>query len=610
MNLEKVCEYLNDIGILEYDNVNKFLEIYSKLNSEEYHSNFDKIKQTLCIYIKNLFLKNDKLLILCDNIIKAFSNYQLILKYRALNSLRNILNTKIHLKYIKFIKDISFYLLYKNKILLKKTSTQNTDKKANNLQNSNLRKLYNEIDNSIELNKNNVQTKLEDLLSSSDERECTFKPKINKNFKGYNNKINNIGAIQSYIYCSPSINIPPMLPINFYANNFINSNTIQKIVNEINNENNNNYSSQVLTNNNISPDKQKNLVIKNNKLFNKQINNLRLINRMSEGTALDIENNNINNNFMYNSTNLNNQKNINSNNVLTNVVNNHFSTSNIDDLYNKELEHLQKINNNLKQKITSNYKYIREASIQPSLPKKNNDCFFIENPFQNFGNKKVKNISVCRTSSVKNKPNKVIKVHEDLSLVRQRRTEKTKQLMKKYNFTPKTKNDKMTDLKKKIQKSKFNKMKNLIEDNLHSAGKSDKNNISDVINTFGKEYFNIKEEKLISSPVNSKENINMNNVKEIENNKLSMMDKILKEHKIGFKPKTESGINELQNSERLKNNNKNIVENDGKNIKNIERNNDIIKEDIICDNEIPTDDFSFKNCNFQSNALKTLLNTK
>ena len=614
MSLEKICEYLNDIGILESDNVNKFLSIYSKLSSEEYQSNIDKIKQTLCIYIKNIFIKNDKLLILCENIITAFSNYQLILKYRALNSLKNIITTKINLKYNKFIKDISFYILHKNKNQpLKKNLTQNTEKKTNNNRNSNIRKLFKEMNNSVELNQNAVQNKLEDLLSSSDERECTFKPKINKNFKRYNNKRNNINTVQTYIYCSPSVNVPSSIPINCYANNFINSHTIQKIVNEINNENiisnNNNYFSQVLTNNEntIISDNSKNIVIKNNKLFNQQMNNLRLINRISEGTALNIDNN-INNNFLYNSTHLNAQKNMNINNILTNVVGNHYSSSDRDDLCNKELQNFQNINNKLKQNINSNNKYIREASIQPSLTKKNNENFFIENPFQNFDVQKINNIPVSRTTSAINKPKKIIKVIEDSSLVQQRKTEKTKQLMKKSNFAPKTKSNKMTDLKKKLQKSKFNKMKNIIEENLHSARKISENNKSNVVNNFTKDYFNLKEDELVCNPVITKENLNNKNIQEIENNKLAMMDKILKEHKIGFKTKIENEISDLQNSERLKNDNKkNDVENDGKNIINIEKKNDEIKEDI-CDNDIQSDEYSFKNCKFQSNALKSLLN--
>ena len=254
------------------------------------------------------------------------------------------------------------------------------------------------------------------------------------------------------------------------------------------------------------------------------------------------------------------------------------------------------------------FSLINFISFSISFISLNNENFFIENPFQNFDAQKINNIPVSRTTSAINKPKKIIKVIEDSSLVQQRKTEKTKQLMKKSNFAPKTKSNKMTDLKKKLQKSKFNKMKNIIEENLHSARKISENNKSNVVNNFTKDYFNLKEDELVCNPVITKENINKNNIQEIENNKLAMMDKILREHKIGFKTKIENEISDLQNSERLKNDDKkNDVETDGKNIINIKKINDEIKEDI-CDNDIQSDEYSFKNCKFQSNALKSLLN--
>ena len=63
------------------------------------------------------------------------------------------------------------------------------------------------------------------LISSDDERECTFTPQINKNFKGYKKPINNI---ESHIYYSPAFNISSKFPLN---NN--NQNYIPKINNNI-----------------------------------------------------------------------------------------------------------------------------------------------------------------------------------------------------------------------------------------------------------------------------------------------------------------------------------------------------------------------------------------
>jgi len=44
MKIEKICEYFNEIGILEFEKINIFLGIYSKLNNEKYTRLIDKIR--------------------------------------------------------------------------------------------------------------------------------------------------------------------------------------------------------------------------------------------------------------------------------------------------------------------------------------------------------------------------------------------------------------------------------------------------------------------------------------------------------------------------------------------------------------------------------------
>ena len=55
------------------------------------------------------------------------------------------------------------------------------------------------------------------INNSDDEKECTFTPHINKNFKGYNNNIND--NIESHVYYSPAFNISSKFPINRDQNN-------------------------------------------------------------------------------------------------------------------------------------------------------------------------------------------------------------------------------------------------------------------------------------------------------------------------------------------------------------------------------------------------------
>ena len=60
MKIEKLCEYFNEIGILEYENINIFLGIYSKLNNEKYSRIIDKLRDTLIIYLNNNFIKTNE----------------------------------------------------------------------------------------------------------------------------------------------------------------------------------------------------------------------------------------------------------------------------------------------------------------------------------------------------------------------------------------------------------------------------------------------------------------------------------------------------------------------------------------------------------------------
>ena len=108
MNLEKICEYLSEIGILGYENINTFLNIYSKLNKQNYSHKENKIIETLKIYLTNNFIKNNQVSKLCASIISSYINYQLILKFQSLNNMNNLLLSKLRNKYILFFLNLSF----------------------------------------------------------------------------------------------------------------------------------------------------------------------------------------------------------------------------------------------------------------------------------------------------------------------------------------------------------------------------------------------------------------------------------------------------------------------------------------------------------------------
>ncbi len=99
------------------------------------------------------------------------------------------------------------------------------------------------------------------------------------------------------------------------------------------------------------------------------------------------------------------------------------------------------------------------------------------------------------------------------------------------------------------------------------------------------------------------------NKKEIEKNKILLMDRIKGEHKIGFKSKKE--IDENQNKDKedkkdeIKNKNEDIIES-------IKSQNDEIDERINSiinnkENENKKEEYSFNVSGFHSNALKSIL---
>ena len=647
MKIEKICEYLSEIGIIEYENINIFLDIYTKLNNAK---NSDKIIDTLAIYINNNYIKNNQLKKLSQSIISSFNNYQLILKYRILNNMKNILYSKIHTKYIIFFLNLSFYLLRKKK----NSSKINLSNKKKKSLKKIIKKKENKLEDDNNENKNNHDS---ELISSDDERECTFTPKINKNFKGYKKPKNNI---ESQIYYSPAFNISSKFPINNYQNyniNHINDNSYTD----------NNYSNYSNFNNyNISNE------TKSNRSYNILDNN-HIINNDYLLLGLNEYNNNYysnNSNSFYSSNNSRlMQSNINYNNILQmnaqNSLMKNYNNQNIqnlniynnnrkDEFFNKELEHIQKVKdkiqnmkieklNKIKEectfepKINTNYKsfYNKNKELENNNTIMNNRNIYQEQLRQidpniqfkgqkslnmnNLNNQKIiqlkkkepleiiqENNNLNQNSLIikKKKENKKrsysekkkgIKIIEDLSLAKKRRTDKTKRLMKERNFTPKIRKSdkykekvtmsfqdrvlKSIELKNKYKKGKNNDIINKNEDILspdEMVRFIDKNNNENNKDN-NRKISEIKDDELYKKVNNTEynnENINkenkkdsnnysfsndINNRKEIEKNKMILINRIKDEHKIGFKVrKDDEDIKEKEEIEL------NIVKNEKK----------------------------------------------
>lgn len=115
MKIEKICEYLNNIGILQIENINEFLKIYFQVSHKKYNKQSNKLVLALFSYV-SLALKNkNNVYQICKNIINNYSLNQTLYRYRALNSLNNIFRAKLYSKYILFFIKL-YYYLYQQKI--------------------------------------------------------------------------------------------------------------------------------------------------------------------------------------------------------------------------------------------------------------------------------------------------------------------------------------------------------------------------------------------------------------------------------------------------------------------------------------------------------------
>lgn len=213
MKIEKLCEYLNDIGLLQLSNINTFLKIYSQISHNKYKNPTDKLALALFSYL-GLVSKNEQHLYdICKNIVESFSNNQIIQRYRGIKLLRNILKSKLHSRFNSFLSKLNNHIYRRqnrNRGSPRKNYYNDNNSNNNNLyRNKNLyRSLNNEDSNSMvpmkkgriikknkNINKNNsdsndindnippyLDNKIE-ISSLEEDKECTFSPKINKNYK-------------------------------------------------------------------------------------------------------------------------------------------------------------------------------------------------------------------------------------------------------------------------------------------------------------------------------------------------------------------------------------------------------------------------------------------
>ena len=193
MEKEKIFEYLSEIGILLFDNINSFLDIYSN-NSQKFNSEQDKLKNTLFLYLQETTKNEQYLNSISTNLIETFYNKQAISRYNALKNLVNILNIKLLSTYNFFTTRILYYIS-KNK------------NQSNTVELSKEVKDKNEIENKQDNFADNDKQKENEIKKSNKKKKKTVK-KVNK-YKNnwYKNIYDGRGAQHGEIFLNNNYDI-------------------------------------------------------------------------------------------------------------------------------------------------------------------------------------------------------------------------------------------------------------------------------------------------------------------------------------------------------------------------------------------------------------------
>ena len=194
MNVQQLCDYLNEIGIIDMNNIKHFLYIstYMMNKNESKKSILDIYKIALFSYIKKINENNNNLYFTCSNIINSFKRYTILKKYNSLFLFKKIIYLKIYERYKSFL--ISLYKKYpyhtnnyhqnKNK---KKKSKAYSNNFYNEINNNKIKEGKNDNENTKENNDINMKNKNLDI---NDNNIITFKEnndEIKLNFVNYNN---------------------------------------------------------------------------------------------------------------------------------------------------------------------------------------------------------------------------------------------------------------------------------------------------------------------------------------------------------------------------------------------------------------------------------------
>ena len=180
MRIEEICEYLNELGILDIKHTSNFLSLYSgfiinnKRLNQNRNSEDNTFKLILFAYFKKLISNDKDLYEMCSNIINSHKKNRLIRQYHSICFLNKVLFYQIKNKFNHFL-----FLLFKKKYPKRKYFPYN----ASYVVKSNLN------DSKYQRSFNGINERMKDNIY--DDYSFTYMHMNNNNGRNDNN-INNI----------------------------------------------------------------------------------------------------------------------------------------------------------------------------------------------------------------------------------------------------------------------------------------------------------------------------------------------------------------------------------------------------------------------------------
>ena len=468
----KICEFFNDIGLVDHNNVNQFLNIYSEIVKKRYCKNKNEILQySLYTFIKLIARDDNQLHEYSKRTINAFNNNQLISKYKSMKIIKTILYLNLKKLFTNFL-----FQLIRNKSNKRKN---NFNFRNSNIKLKNINLIKHDIDNLNNYNKDSLKTSYNNSILNysitNDEKECTFSPKINKNFKPYNER----EPIKTISYYTPTLNISTNIPKKEIPNIIYNNNQKQlnkNNLNTISNSNNMNSMNNFWINPLMSP-------ILYHKNINKSPNE-----HNYTSNSLDLNNYN----FYKNET-------------------NHINKVN-DKLLNLKIKRINDIEKDCTFIPETNKNYIiKSPNFEPRYIQLHNDAKNRKNNYEKLKNKYLKEEKSHSIKTDHPNRNYYKKLYNDAFYYKEKEIENEKREKGKYSFSPELfKNDKYVvkmpfnerraksiENKKKLLQKKEEKEKKELEDMKKNNVSKNKNiNSKEIIDRlYSREYEKIKEKK-------------------------------------------------------------------------------------------------------------------